>query len=128
MRTSPAGKNQVGVVHRADHVHQAELVRLQLDGIDVDHDLAVLAAEGLRHRRAGHIGDLVAHRELRQVAQLRFVQSLALQRDQADRAGSTRRTSARPAAACPAAGGADCAMARLEIVVTAESAFVPGWK
>ena len=78
-------QDQVGVVDRAHHVHRAHLVRLQLVGIDVDHDLAVLAAERLRHRRAGHARELVADRELPEVAQLGLVQALAFQRDQADR-------------------------------------------
>ena len=55
-------QDQVGVVDGADHVHRAHLVRLQLRRIDVDHDLAVLAAEGRRHRRALHAGELVADR------------------------------------------------------------------
>ena len=71
-------QNQVGVVDGAHHVHRAHLVRLQLRRIDVDHDLAVLAAERRRHRRAVHAGQLVADGELAEVAQLRFVQPLAL--------------------------------------------------
>ena len=57
----------------------------ELVGIGVDHDLAVLAAERLRDAGAGHAGDLVANLELRQVAQLRFVQAFAFEGDQADR-------------------------------------------
>ena len=78
-------QNQVRVVDRADHVHRAHLVRLQLRRIDVDHDLAVLAAEGRRHRRAVDAGQLVPDGELPEVAQLRFVQPFALQRDQTHR-------------------------------------------
>jgi hypothetical protein len=44
------------------------------------------AAERLRHRSAGNIGQLVAHGVLAEIAQLRFVEALAFQRDQADRA------------------------------------------
>ncbi len=84
MRTSPAGR-MVRLVDRAHHVHQAELVGLQLDRIDVDLDLAVLAAEGLRDRSAGHVGDLVAHLELADVVELRLVEAFAFQGDQADR-------------------------------------------
>ena len=70
------GQDQVAVVHRADHIHHAELVRLQLQRIDVDHDLPIASAERLRHRCAGHVRDLVAHVVLAEIAQLRFVQSL----------------------------------------------------
>ena len=69
-------KNQVGVVHRPHHVHQAQLMRFELVRIGVDHDLAVSAAERLRHAGARHAGDLVANLELRQVAKLRLVQAL----------------------------------------------------
>ena len=82
-------QNQVGIVHGADHVHQAQLVRFQFVGVRVDHDLAVPAAERLRHAGAGHAGNLVAHLELSQIAQRGFVQALALERHQAHReAGS----------------------------------------
>ena len=65
-------QNQVRVVDGAHHVHRAHLVRLELRRIDVHHDLPVLAAERLRHRRAGHARQLVADRELPDVAQLRL--------------------------------------------------------
>ena len=60
-------------------------MRLQLYRVDIDLNLPVLAAEGLRHRGARHIGNLVANCELSQIMQLRFVQPLAFQCDQADR-------------------------------------------
>ena len=78
-------QNQIGFVHRAHHVHDAQLVRLQFERIHIHHDLAIASAEGRRHRRARHAGHLVANGELAQVAQLRFAQAFAFQRDQADR-------------------------------------------
>ena len=54
-------------------------------GIDIDHRLAVLAAEHAGNLGALHHRDLVADLELRQVVKLRLVQSLALHGDQADR-------------------------------------------
>ena len=59
-------------------------MRLQLERIHIDHDLAIPPAEGLRDGSAGHVGDLVAHIVLAQVAQGCFLESLALQGDQAD--------------------------------------------
>ena len=78
-------EDQVRVVHRPHHVHQAEPVRLQLVGIGVDHDLPVAPAEGWRHRGARHAGNLVAHVELRQVAQFRLIESPPVHGHQADR-------------------------------------------
>ena len=72
------GQNQVGAVHRLDHVVQAQVARLQLERIDVDLNLPIGAAVRLRHRRALHIRNLVAHLKLRHILQLGFVQSLAL--------------------------------------------------
>ena len=46
-------QNQVGIVDGMDYVHQAHVVRLELDRIDIDHDLAVASAEGLRNRCSG---------------------------------------------------------------------------
>ena len=66
------------MVDGAHHVHQAQLVASQFDRVDVHLDLPVLAAEGLRHGRAGHVRDLVANVELPEVVQLGFVQSLVL--------------------------------------------------
>src|SRR5581483_3264294 len=66
-------KYQVRLVDLANDVHDAELVRLQLERVYIDHDLAVLAAERLRHRGAGDICDLVADVVLPQVTQLRLV-------------------------------------------------------
>src|SRR5256884_653768 len=42
------GKNQVGVVDFAHHVHGTQLMRLELQRIDVNHDLAIAPAERLR--------------------------------------------------------------------------------
>ena len=52
-------------------------MRLQVNGIHIDLDLAVLAPKRLGHRGAWHICDLIAHRELPEVVQLSFVQSRA---------------------------------------------------
>ena len=55
------------------HIHRAQLCRLQLHRIDIELDLAVLSAEGLWHRCARHIGNLVADGELPQIVQLGFI-------------------------------------------------------
>ena len=78
-------QNRIGIVDGAHHIHQAQLMRLQLYGIDIDLNLPVLAAEGLRYRRSGHIRNLIPNRELSKIVQFRLIQTLALQRDQADR-------------------------------------------
>ncbi len=75
-------KNSVGFVHGAHHVHRAQLRGFQLYRIDVELDLAVLAAVGLRNRSPRDVRQLIAHIELPKIVQLRFVESLALQRDQ----------------------------------------------
>jgi hypothetical protein len=80
-----SGKNQVGVVHRANDIHEAELISLELHGIDIHLDLPVGSAKRLRHRGALHVGNLIPHLKLRQIFQLSFVQAFALQRDQANR-------------------------------------------
>ncbi len=58
---------------------------IQFQRIDIHHDLAIASTKRLRHRRPGHVGDLVSHGVLAKIAQLGFVQSLTLERDQADR-------------------------------------------
>ena len=78
-------QNQIGFVHRPNDVHDAELMRLQLDGVDINHDLAVAAAEGLGHGSAGNVGDLVAHGVLSGVPQFGLPHPFALEGDQADR-------------------------------------------
>src|SRR5581483_6509797 len=78
------GQDQVRVIDRANQVHQAQLVRLELVRVGVHHDLAVAAAEGLRHAGARYAGHLVAYLELRQIAQGSLVESLALKGDQTD--------------------------------------------
>ena len=82
------GKNQVRFVHGAHHVHRAQFVRLQLQRIHVHHDLAVFPAVGRRHRGAGNARDLVANLKLQIIVQLRFVEPLAIHREQAN--GKTR--------------------------------------
>ena len=74
------GQNQIAVVDRIDHVHEAQLAREQFVGIDVDHRLAVLAAEHRRNFGAFHHRDLIANLELRQIVKLRFGESLAVRR------------------------------------------------
>ena len=78
-------QNEVAVVDGVDHIHEAELAREQLVGVDIDHDLAVLAAERRRDFGAMHDRDLIANLELGQIVELGFVQTFALHRDQADR-------------------------------------------
>ena len=63
-------KDQIGHVECADDVHQAQLVRFQLEGVRVDHDLPVLAAKRLGHAGSGNTADLVADLVLGQVPQL----------------------------------------------------------
>jgi hypothetical protein len=109
------GEDQVAVVDGADDVHDGQLVGLELQRVDVDHDLPVLPAERLRHGRTGDAGHLVAHGVLSEVPELRLVQALALERDQADgqaRGGSLRRF----------------ASARFEICESAAFGSDPGWK
>ncbi len=84
-------QNQIAVIHGPDDIHDTEFVRLQLQWIDIDHDLPVTAAEGLRHRSTGHIRDLVAHVVLTEIAKLSLVQPLSLEGDQAHgQAGSVK--------------------------------------
>ena len=78
-------QNQVGIVHRPHHVHQAHPMRFQLVWIGVHHDLPVPPSEGLRNGCAGHARNLVADIELGQIAQSRLIQAFAFKRHQADR-------------------------------------------
>ena len=64
------GQNQVRLVYRRHHIHQAKVVRLKLQRINVNHDLAVSTAKGLRHGCAGHAGNLISYLELRQILQI----------------------------------------------------------
>ncbi len=59
-------------------------MRLQLQRIDVDHDLAIFPAVGRRHRGARDTGNLVANLELQIIVQLSFVESLAIYGEQAN--------------------------------------------
>src|SRR5689334_16503600 len=77
--------NEANLIDGPDHVNDTKLVRFQFERINIDHDLPVASAEGLRHRCAGDIGDLIAHGILPQIAQASFVQALAFQSDEADR-------------------------------------------
>ena len=60
-------QNQIRVVHTADNVHDAHVVRFKFQWIDVYLNLPIRAAERLRNRRSLYIGNLIANRELRQV-------------------------------------------------------------
>ena len=82
----------------------AQLARQQLEGIDVNHRLPVLAAEHGRNFRAVDHRNLIADLELRQIVKLGFVQAFALYRDQRRPEDWRRRISAPAAAECPAAG------------------------
>ena len=57
----------------------------QFERINVDLNLAIASAVGLRNGSSRHIRHLVANTELGKIFQLRLVQALALQRNQADR-------------------------------------------
>ncbi len=82
-------ENQVALVDLADDVHGAKLMGFELERIDVDHDLAILAAERLGHGSTGDIRNLVANIELAKVVELRFIEAFAFQSDQTNRkAGS----------------------------------------
>ena len=83
--TSPAGRIRLLSLTAFDHVHHAQLPREQLVGIDIDHRLAVLAAEHGGDFGAFHHRDLVADLELGQIVKLSFVQTFALHRDQTNR-------------------------------------------
>ena len=61
------GQNQVVLVDGIDHVHHAQLPGKQFEGIDVDHDLPVLASKRRWDLGAFHHGDLVTDLELRKV-------------------------------------------------------------
>ena len=78
-------QNQVRFVDRTHYIHNADLMSLQLQGIHIDHDLAVLAAERGGHGSAGDPGHLIADDVVANVAQLRFAHAFALQRNEADR-------------------------------------------
>ena len=83
-RTSPAGRIRFELLTDLHYVVQAEIARLHLERVNINLDLPVGSAIRLRNRGALHIGDLIAHLELRYVFQVRFVQSLPLQRHQAN--------------------------------------------
>ena len=79
------GQDGVGIIDRANHVHQAKLMRLQLYRINIDLNLPVFTAKRLRYGCSWHVSNLVANRKLPQVVQLRLIHSFALQGNQADR-------------------------------------------
>jgi hypothetical protein len=56
----------------------AEVAGLHLKWIDVDLNLAICAAVGLRNRSTLDVGDLVAYLELSQILQLRLIQASCL--------------------------------------------------
>ena len=51
---------------------------IQLKWIDIHHDLAITAAERLRHRRSRYARDLIPYVVLAEIAQLSFSKPLAL--------------------------------------------------
>ncbi len=59
-------------------------MRLQLQRIDVNHDLPVTASVWRRNRRSGNTGNLIPNRELQIVVELGLVQALTFDRQQAD--------------------------------------------
>ena len=63
------GQDEIRVINRPDHVHQTQLVGLEFVGVGVHHNLAVTAAEGLRHRRTRYAGNLVSNLKLGEVTQ-----------------------------------------------------------
>ena len=97
----------------------------QLVWVGIDHDLPVPSAKGLWNARSGHAGDLVTNGILRQIAEFRLIQSFTLERHQTHgKTGSVK---------LQYDGGQSAwgrrrrfAIARFEMLVTAESAFVPG--
>ena len=121
------GQDEVRLIHAIDHIHQAHVVRFELEWVDVDLDLAIAAAKGLRHRRAGDVRDLIAHLELRKVFQLRLVQPFAFERDQTDRLARCRHAE-HDGRQCAAGRRRRSAMARLEMLLSAAFASVPGRK
>ena len=78
-------QDEVGSVHSIYDVHRAQLPGCQLEGIDVHHDLAVLAPEGRRNFRTLHHSDLIADRELPHVVKLGLIQAVAFEGYQANR-------------------------------------------
>src|SRR4029077_14894404 len=70
-------QDQVGLVDLAHYVHGAQLVCIKLKGIDVHHDLAVSATEGLRHGSTGNIGNLIPDGVLTQIVKLSFVEAFS---------------------------------------------------
>ena len=119
------GQDQIGVVDRADDIHDAQLMRFELERIHIDHNLPVTSAKRHGHRRAGHVGDLVANVKLAEVAQLGFGQAFTLQGNQTHRqAGGVELQNHRRQGAGRKASKS--AIARLAMLVTAESALKPG--
>src|SRR5579859_7659168 len=72
------GENQVGVIDFAHDVHGAQLMRLQLERVHINHDLAVAAAKGLGNRGARNVGNLISNVEASEVLKLGFVEALSL--------------------------------------------------
>ena len=74
-----AGQYQVLGIHRIDHISWRQPMSLQRLRVDIDHDLAHLAAIGDRHRRALHGCQLGADEVIAQVVKRLFGQGLARQ-------------------------------------------------
>ena len=69
-------QNQIAFVDGTNHVHDRQFMGIQFQWIDVDHDLAVTSAKGLRYGSTLNAGNLVAYVVLPQISQLGFVHPL----------------------------------------------------
>ena len=86
------GQNQVRIVHAANNIHHAQVMRFELQRIYKDLNLSICAAKRLGDRRALHVSNLVANGELRQIFQLGLIQAFAFQGHQADGLTGCRHT------------------------------------
>jgi len=60
------------------------MMGFQSKRIDVNHDLSIATAKGLRYRSSRDVGDLVTHVVLAQVSQFGFFEALTFQGDKTD--------------------------------------------
>src|SRR5579859_2781641 len=81
-------KNQIRQIRGTHNIHRTQLMRLQLQGVDVNHNLPVTATVWRGNRCSGNAGNLIANRKLQIVVELRLVKALTLDRQQAH--GKTR--------------------------------------
>src|SRR5215469_4482310 len=59
-------------------------MRLELQRIDINHNLAITPTEGLRNGSTGHVGNLISYGIPAKVLHLCFVETLPLQGDEAN--------------------------------------------